>query len=188
MRGVRTQEIASPMANTDDNMMELMAPLMLEFGKSVYICQCFEESLCFLLSLMSHEEAKGEEGAFRAAWDFNSKKTLGNLVKALRERIDIPPDLEQYLDVGVDARNKIVHGFMTKNWERWTTPKGRLELEQELVTLKLEVKRRDVAGNKLLDALLKKYGLSNDHLKERAGKMWKHLNPKTDPPSPSSTH
>src|SRR5712692_4377553 len=99
------------MVSTDDSFSEQMAPLLLEFGKAVYICQCFESTLCFLLSLMSHEKAKGEDGAFQAAWDFHSKKTVGQLVKLLHERIDVPEDLDEFLGVGVDKRNEIVHGF-----------------------------------------------------------------------------
>jgi len=180
---VRTQILI--VASNDKGFSEQLAPLFLEFGKAVYICQCFESTLCFLLSLMSHEQAQGEEGAFLAAWDFHTKKTLGQLVKLLRERIDVPEDLDEYLGVGVDKRNEIVHGFLTKNANRWMDPKGRLELERELVELKLEVKRRDIVANRLLDGLLKKYGLSNDILKRNADRLWDHLNPE-ESSSPSA--
>src|SRR2546428_10102586 len=135
------------MVSNDDGFSDEMEPLFLEFGKAVYICQCFESTLCFLLSLMSHEKAHGEDGAFQAASDFHTKKTLGQLVKLLRERIDVPEDLDEYLGVGVDKRNEIVHGFLTRNASRLMDPKGRLELERELVALKLEVKRRDIVAN-----------------------------------------
>jgi hypothetical protein len=164
-----------------DNTAELLAPVFLELGRAVYVCQCFESSLCFLLSLMAHESAQGEDGAFQASWDFHSKKTLGNLLKTLRERIEVPVELDAFLGEGVDKRNEIVHGFLTHNAQRLTDPKARLEVEQELVALKLEVKRRDVAVNKLLDALLKKYDLSNEKLKRNADRLWEQLN---EPPSP----
>ena len=174
------------MAAPDEKLNEALAPIYLEFGKAVYICQCFESSLCFLLSQMAHEIAEGESGAFQASWDFHSKKTLGQLLKALRERIEVPDELDEYLGVGVDKRNEIVHGFLTKNAARLYEPKGRLDVERELVQLKLEVKRRDVVVNKLLDALLKKYGLSNKLLKQNADRLWEHLNPE-EPSGPTST-
>ena len=176
------------MPNHRNNVSELLAPLLLEFGKAAYICQCFESSLCFLLSLMAHESADGEEGAFQASWDFHSKKTLGNLLKSLREIIEVPQDLDKFLGEGVETRNKIIHGFLTHNVPRFNEPKGRLEVEQELVALKREVKRRDIAVNKLIDSLLQKYGTSNEELKRKADRLWEHLNPE-DPSDPvSSAH
>ena len=130
-----------------------------------------------LLSMLAHESAQGEESAFQTAWDFHSKKTLGHLLKSLRERIEVPEELNEYLSVGVDKRNEIVHGILTKNMARLANPKGRLEVERELVTLKQEVKRGDVVVNRLLDALLKKYGLSNEILKRNADRLWDYLNP-----------
>lgn len=156
---------------------DLMAPIFLELGKAVYICQCFESSLCFLLSLIAHESADSEDGAFQAAWDFHSKKTLGNLLKSLRERIEVPEDVEDFLRIGIDKRNEIVHGFLTQNALRLANPKERLAIERELVELKQEVKRRDIIVNKLLDAFLEKYGTSNAALKRNADRLWEHLNP-----------
>ncbi len=164
------------MATAEPDVIELTKPVLLEFAKAVYICQCLESSLCFLLSLMAHEKVP-EEGAFSASWDFHSKRTLGQLLHRLREQIEIVPKLDEYLGVGVDKRNEIVHGFLTKNAMRLADPKGRIEIEKELVQLKLEVKRRDIVVNKLIDALLAKYGLSNEILKRNADRYWEHLNP-----------
>lgn len=174
------------MAASDEKLNEALAPIYLELGKALYICQCFESSLCFLLSQIAHESADGESGAFQASWDFHSKKTLGQLLKALRERIVVPDKLDEYLGVGVDKRNEIVHGFLTKNVARLYDPKGRFDVENELVQLKLEVKQRDKVVNQLLDALLEKYGLSNKLLKQNADRLWEHLNP-DEPSGPTST-
>ena len=164
------------MATTEPDVIELTKPVLLEFAKAVYICQCFESSLCLLLSLMAHEKTP-EDGVFEASWDFHSKKTLGQLLHRLREQIDVPTELDGYLDVGVDKRNEIIHGFLTKRALRLADPKGRLEIEKELVELKGEVKRRDVAVNKLLDALFAKFGTSNEALKRNADRYWEHMNP-----------
>lgn len=173
------------MPASGDDVTELTKAVLLEFAKAVYVCQLFESSLCFLLSLMAHETADGQDGAFQAAWDFHSKKTLGNLLKSLRERIDVPEKLDKFLGEGIDKRNEIVHGFMTRNISRLADPKARIEVEQELVTLKHEVKRRDVVVNKLVDAFLKKHGTSNAKLKRDADRLWEHLNPKA-PVDPST--
>lgn len=166
------------MTNPDNNLPDEIAPVFLELGKAAYICQCFESSLCFLLSQMEHEKSRPEEGAFQAAWDFHSSKPLGALLRSLRKQIEVPEDLDDYLNAGVKIRNKIVHGYLTNNIKRLYDPKGRLEIEKELEQLKNEVKRRDTIVNQLIDTLLKKYRLSAELLKRNADRLWDHLNPK----------
>lgn len=151
-------------------------PLFLELGKALFICQSLEESLCLLHAQMSHDKAAGEDGAFKASWDFHSTKTLGQLINALRKRIDVPDDLSTFLEYGLNIRNKIVHGFITKNAQRMFNPLGRVELENELAAMKIEVKMRDVLVNKLIDAILSKYGISNADLKRHADQQWEHVN------------
>jgi len=172
------------MDDTGDTMAADLEPLLLELGKAVYICQAFESTLCLLHAMMSHEEAGGQEGAFTASWDFHSAKTLGQTIYALRKRIDIPGNLNDYLEEGIKCRNQIVHGFMMKNIPRLMEFKGRLEVQKELEALKLEVKRRDIEMNKLLDVFFAKYGLSNKELKRQAGELYAAKNG----PNTSGTH
>jgi hypothetical protein len=164
------------MSDVDQSMSDNLEPLFVELGKAVFICQSLEESLCFLHAQLSHEEAGRDEGAFEASWDFHSGKALGKLINALRKRIELPEEVDEFLNSGRIIRNEIVHGFMTKNIHRLSHPKGRLEVEAELVSLKLEVKKRDVTVNKMLDALFAKYGFSNADLKRHAGENWVYLN------------
>ena len=162
----------------EDHIAVDLKPLMTAMGEAILICQAFEESLCFLHAQMSHEEAMGESGAFEASWDFHSSKTLGGLLTALRKRIDIPEELGDFLEKGVQTRNRIVHGFLTQNMGRLITPQGQICVIEELNELKLEVKRRDVVANKLLDALFQKYGFSNEDLKKQASESYAALNRK----------
>lgn len=159
------------------DMTEPLAPLHTELGKALHVCQIFESSLCLLLALLAHERADGASGAFQASWDFHSQKTLGHLLKALRAQVEVPDDIDDYLDMGISKRNQIVHGFMTRNTARLFDAKARLEVEAELSALKKEVRRRDIAVTKLIDALIKKYGLSTDALRGMAHDWWNHKNP-----------
>lgn len=164
------------MPTTEPDLIEMNKLVLLEFAKAVYICQCFESSLCLLLALMAHEKIP-EKGAFEASWEFHSTKALGRLLQSLREQIEVPTELDEYLGIGVKKRNEIIHGFLTKNALRLADPKARIEIVNELVHLKQEVKKRDIVVNKLLDALFAKYGLSNELLKRNADRYWEHMNP-----------
>lgn len=172
------------MTDSDGKILDELTPIFLEMGKAIYICQSFEESLCFSLSLIADDTSSGESGAFQAAWDFHSTKTLGCLLIALRKKIDIPAELDCFLEKSIKKRNEIVHGYLTKNAMRLYDPKGRIEVEKEISDLKIEVKQGDVAVNKLIDMYLKKYGVSNASLKQNADNLWSYLNTEI----PTSTH
>lgn len=172
------------MTTLNDSMAANLEPLMLELGKALFICQSLEESLCLLHAQMTHDELDGEHGAFQASWDFHSSKTLGQTLNALRKRIKIPDDMNEYLEQGLKIRNSIVHGFVTKNLARVMEPKGRIEVEAELSNLKVEVKKRDIEVNKLLDELFAKYGFTNEDLKRAAGELYEAKNN----PKPGSAH
>lgn len=159
---------------------ETLDPVMLEFGATVYIWQLFENSLCLLLALMSEQRLPSAGQAFQASWDFHSEKTLGGLVAALKGQIEFQSDFESFLREGVDQRNAVIHGYMTKNTPRFTDPKGRLEVIEELRAIRNNVRKRDLAICKLLDALLPKYGTSTEALKRNADVLWDALNSPTD--------
>ena len=169
------------MTDARSDVRETLNPVMLEFGATVYICQLFENSLCLLLALMSEQRLPSAGQAFQASWDFHSEKTLGGLIAALKERIELPSDFESFLREGVDHRNAIVHGYMTKNTPRFMDPKGRLEVIDELRGIRNNVRKRDLAVCKLLDALLAKYGTSTETLKRNADVLWDALNLPIDP-------
>ena len=139
-----------------------MAPIFLELGKALFICQSLEESLRFLNAQLSQDDADEEAGAFGASLDFYSNETLGQSINNLRKRIDIPADLSDYLESGLAIRNEIVHDSMTKNTNRFADPKGRLEVAAELAFMKQEVKKRNVLVQKLLNTLSAKNAFSNE--------------------------
>ncbi len=153
-----------------------MAPIFLELGKAVFICQSLEVSLRFLNAQLAQDDALEEEGTFGSSLDYYSNETLGQSINNLRKRIDIPADLSDYLESGLTIRNEIVHDSVTKNIQRFAHPKGRLEVEAELAFMKQEVKKRNVLVNKLLGTLSAKNGCSNSELKRNADELWAFIN------------
>ena len=158
-----------------------MAPIFLELGKALLICQSLEVSLRFLNAQLSHDEAEGEEGAFGSSLDFYSNETLGQSINNLRKRIDIPADLSDYLESGLKIRNEIVHDSLTKNIQRFAHSKGRLEVESELAFMKQEVEKRNVVVNKLLSTLSAKDKFSNADLKLNGCEFWAAINESSGP-------
>lgn len=148
------------MSNDPASVSDELEPVVLELGKALFICQCFEGTLVLLLSTISYEEADMEESAFTAAVELFSQKTLGQLLKRLKEKIEPPEKMNEYFTSGWSNRNWIVHEFLHCTVHDLSSPKGRLETIGKLVEAKQQVKRADIVANRVLDMYLKKYGLS----------------------------
>ena len=159
---------------------DLLTPVFAELGRAVYSCQCFEWNLRHLLSLIAHDMAEGERGAYDAAWEFQNNQALGQFIKALKRRIEVPSDLEEYLKQGVDIRNRLVHRYITDNARRLYDPKGRLALEVEVSDMKEEINARDDIVRQLLDAFHVKYGTSRSEFERQADALWQLQNPGPD--------
>ena len=141
------------------------AVVLAEFGATMYICQMFESSLCFLHALVSEDQ---NPGSFNASWDFHSEKTLGALLHILKQRLPISADVDALLKEGIRLRNKIVHGYLVRNVERLKQSKEHAGFLKELRQMKAAIKSSDTAVNELADTFLANYGLSNELLKENA--------------------
>lgn len=159
------------MTHTQADVTSEMEPVFLELGRALLVCQGFEGTLVMLLSTMSHEEAGAEEGAFAAAVELFSQKTLGMLLKRLQEKLVPPPELNAYFASGWNSRNWIVHEFLHKTVQDLVSSKGRVQATAALVEAKRKVKLADVAANKVLDLYLNKYGLSVSELKASADRL-----------------
>jgi hypothetical protein len=156
--------------NTENPIESEMAPIFLELGKALYVCQSLEVSLRSLNALLARDVADGEEESFGASLDFYSNDTLGQSINNLRKRIDIPTDLSDYLESGLRIRNEIVHDALARNMQRCTHPQGRKEVESELAFMKQEVRKRDVLVHKLLDTLFAKEELVHPGIKGNSSK------------------
>lgn len=161
---------------------EELDPILLELGSALFVCQGLEGTLVFLLSVCSMEDANMEDGSFKAALDMWSQKTLGQLLKALRERLDLPDELAGQFRTGWNSRNWVVHQFLRDTAEDFATPKGRHSLLRRLSDAKRAVKETDALANHLLDSYVQRYGISLADARTRADMLWEYLNPK---PSPS---
>ena len=160
------------MNSQDTEIHQELDSVMTELGATVFVCQLFENSLCFMLALLSEERFPSQGEVFSTTWDFHSNKTLGRLVQELKKQVELPADFESFLRSGVAMRNDIVHGFMPRNMLRIWKPKERAKVVEELCRIKAQIRERDLIVVKLIDALIAKYGLTTESLKESAAGLW----------------
>lgn len=157
---------------SDEKIIEITSPVLLEFAMTVYICQSFESSLCFLLSLMEGNLPPKKQNNFQNSWDFHSKKTLGTLLKFLQSKIDLPQDVNNFLSERIKLRNQVVHGYLIKNGLRFANSVGRHEMIIELTEMRHQIKKGNIVINEMLDVYLEKYGTSSKQLKENVSHLF----------------
>ena len=97
-----------------------LKPIMYELGAAVYLCQLFENNLLLLTSLLS---SNGDNivtaDSFENATSKFSEKTLGQIAKVFREKLSLPDNFEQFIHEAVDERNKLTHGFVMRNHDKF---------------------------------------------------------------------
>lgn len=87
------------MTNQPSLVGEELDPILLDLGSALFVCQGLEGSLVFLLSVCAMEDADAEDGSFRAAMDSLSQRTLGQLLKRLRERLEISGQVDEQFEL-----------------------------------------------------------------------------------------
>lgn len=145
-----------------------LRPVIYELGVVVYVAQQFETNLLFLICLAADRGGLSTKEAFVNAFGTQSEKTLGQLAKVLRTRLTIPGNYEAFLREGIDARNKIVHGFVLRNTEKFWTVKGREELIDELREAQHIIAERLEAITEVLDVALKVFGKGLAEIRKEA--------------------
>jgi hypothetical protein len=81
-------------------------------GLAVYSCQLFEGTMLGLMA-SAHEllDGTGDGKRYDASLEMLSRKTLGQLLHDFRKRADIRSDIDEQLQIGLEARNFIIHNF-----------------------------------------------------------------------------
>lgn len=158
---------------------EDIQPLMAEFGAAVHDAQVLEGSIELILSLLdqtarSNEKVPGIEALFAVYSD----KTLGQLIGLLKQRITVTGSEEKLLKEALGIRNHLVHAFFKQEdrLRSTLTPDGITSLIDEIGKIRTLIRQANDTSDRMLDELLKKYGLSVETLKEHAVEMYRKAN------------
>jgi hypothetical protein len=136
---------------------EVLQPIFFEAGAGLYDCQGFEYSVAYLLFLLSRLGVPGLNPAdTMAILDHEAKKTAGQLVALLRQRVTLSDGIEKALTDALDARNELVHRYFTANLERLAEPANHASIVKEIRRLRSRVRR----VQKLLDPFVKELATS----------------------------
>jgi hypothetical protein len=99
----------------------------------------------------------------------------------------VPVAAEALLAEGLELRNRVVHRFADEFAARMQTPERRAEVVAELLTWRVRLVQVDDAVHALLDAILRRRGLSLEGFVREADEVWELLNA-SDSGDAASTH
>jgi hypothetical protein len=130
----------------DSEFGEAMEPLLLSAGAGLVDCQRLEYGLGLVLLYLQRLGVRGvSPDQTRAVLDGRKELTAGQLARLLAERVPVEPNLIAVMADGLEARNRLIHGFLLRNFDRAVDPRTREDVLTELRALRFRVQAAEQA-------------------------------------------
>jgi hypothetical protein len=132
------------MSEFEKDKLEALSPILLEAGAALMDCQTFEYGvtlLLFHLTRMGFHDMS-PDSVVEILEDKN-KRTAGQIVNLLRKKIKLSDGLEEAISDALNARNYIIHRFLTDNTEKFLNETTREEVRRDLRNLRRKVRVAD---------------------------------------------
>ena len=121
---------------------KVLAPIFFEAGAALFDCQAFENAIAYFLFLLSRMgESALDPARCAAILDGEEKKTAGQLIVMLRNRVTLSEGLEEALTKALIARNRLIHWYLLENVELMMEVGQHERLVKEIGGLRSEVRR-----------------------------------------------
>jgi uncharacterized protein YutE (UPF0331/DUF86 family) len=146
---------------------KLLYPIFFEAGAGLYDSQDFEYSLKYLLFLISkatNTKIPVEETV--KYLDDETKKTTGQLFNLLKKNMDLHPVMEELILESINARNILIHHYLTDNAERMSQIQNQKTIIQEI----RELRKKIIKGNECLEPIIEGLAKIFDNYDVQKGK------------------
>ncbi|WKZ29362.1 MAG: hypothetical protein QY323_01370 [Patescibacteria group bacterium] len=152
------------------------------FGLAVYAAQCLEHGLVnamVCLRLIPERRSKVStvsewEKEVDAFYDNEFRKTLGQMVSAFRQYVEMPADLIAGLTNALEIRNWLSHRYFRERAEDFMFPEGRKKMLVELLSSAETIRATDRQLESFIAPLLQKYRITQELLDEMRSQMLKN--------------
>jgi hypothetical protein len=152
-------------------------PLFSELGATLVVCQGFEQSLVMMLSIVQMEEQEMADGSLQAAVEELSQKTLGQLLRKIRSRLDLPAALDDQFRIAWEKRSWVVHGFLPDASATLAQAGGQAVVVQQLLSAKAAVRVANSQAEAVLDEYTAQFGPDIESLQVEVRERWSELYP-----------
>ena len=133
---------------------EHLKPLFYWAGLTLHACQQLEYGAKLLVVTMAELGFGGFKLADAIAIiEDEKKKTLGEVLRYLRQRVTLSDGWVASLEQGLDARNRFIHGFLIDSAERIVDPSTRPDVVRDVKEIRKLVLSADSAVRQILETL-----------------------------------
>ena len=147
--------------NDDEHIKEVYT----HYGLAMYHAQCLERSLCILLAAeASPDLTKIKKSDYEDILDSLFKKTLGSIIKRLKQKVTISDELEKDIEMALQKRNWLAHNYFWERAGHFMSFKGRNYMLQELKNMSSFFDNIDSNISNITDEWAQKQGVTQNQI------------------------
>lgn len=144
------------------------------YGLAMYNAQCVEKSLAILITTVLNTKFLSSKPDQRdAMFDDALGKVIGKLLKRLRQKMKVPPNLDRNLEEARNKRNWLAHDFFWDRAGELQTSRGRDKLIDELDQLADFFSKIDTHLTSIYEKWIKKTGIPLDVIEKEYQRLIK---------------
>jgi hypothetical protein len=147
---------------------EVLRPYFYWLGITFHTCHQFEYGVKTVLVTMADMGFGGFDlSETIAIIEDEKKKTLGQALDFLRQRVTMSDGWAKSLNTGLDARNRFVHRFLSEVDERVANPETRPGVITEVKAIRSTILEADQAVQQIVEVLYHHAGLNWHELRSK---------------------
>jgi uncharacterized protein YutE (UPF0331/DUF86 family) len=147
---------------------ESLKPYFYWLGLTFHSCHQLEYGVKTVLVTMADMGFRDFDlGEMIAIIEDEKKKTLGQVLELLRQRVRLSDEWANSLTTDLDARNRFVHRFLSEVDDRVANPSTRADVIAEVKAIRKVVLEADRAVQQILETLYNHAGLNWQELRSK---------------------
>lgn len=142
------------------------------YGAAMYKCQCVERGLATVMcTVFPPKDRILNKTMYDNLLSSHYKHTFGQLIKKLREHINVSEDIVVLLNKALAIRNHLTHSYFFQNATTFMSHEGRLKMVQELRAMDDSMDALNDKMTAMVDGWAKEHGASDGWLGEEVAKL-----------------
>jgi hypothetical protein len=148
--------------------------MFANYGLTALAAQAIEKSLLLLLSAVEClEVGKVSKRDLHNVFEKHDRKTLGQLITALRKKVAFPQPLEDNLCLALEKRNYVMHDFFLNRFDITRLQGSPEKMSEELRPIRDLFHDVQERTDTILETMQKKFGVSAAKLDQQARQLLK---------------
>lgn len=133
------------------------------YGLAAFNAQCAEKSLVnFAMAYKLLDESALSQEQWLELYDGFNSKTFGRLLGQVKNRVELPSELIDHLNISLQKRNWLAHDFFYDYAVDFSDEDGRKDMINELQSLILLFQLSDRAVEKLSAKVWAEFGITDE--------------------------